>query len=490
MLVELGLVEQRHRAVLEVLDGASVVEVARRYGVSRQSVHAWLRRYASRGLAGLVDRSPRPDGCPHQMPVEVEAMVVEMRVAHPGWGPRTIGSRLAAAGVEPLPGRSSIYRALVRHGLIEVARRRRRREDYKRWERSRSMELWQMDLVGRFFLADGTELHALTGVDDHSRFCVCASLMARATARPVCDRLEAAFAAHGVPDQILTDNGKVFTARFGTGPGPTLFDRICAQNGVRHILTAPRSPTTTGKVERFHKTWRKEFVSEHDYKHATLQEAQVALDAWVADYNTVRPHQSLGDRPPAERFALARQRVEPVVDVDTGEILGPHVVEPASSRPAGVTRWVDRAGRISVARQFYKVGLTFSGELVEVVVSGGLVEIFHRQMLVATHVQRGQATLDRQLRRTPGPVQARRPVSGPSVIRRADVNGSIYFAGTQYRAGRMWAHQLVTVTLAAGSVQLSVDGRVVRVHAARHDPAKEHGAFATPKGRPRRPKAV
>jgi transposase len=130
MLVELGLVEQRHRAVLEVLDGAAVVDVAARYQVSRQSVHAWLRSYANGGLAGLADRSSRPDGCPHQMPPGLEARVIEMRLAHPGWGPRTILSRLGLAGVEPLPGRSSVYRCLVRHGLIEVARRRRRRDDY------------------------------------------------------------------------------------------------------------------------------------------------------------------------------------------------------------------------------------------------------------------------------------------------------------------------------------------------------------------------
>ena len=81
------------------------------------------------------------------MPAGVEAGVVELRVAHPGWGPRTIRSRLAAEEVDPLPGRSSVYRCLVRHGLVEVARRRRRREDYRRWERSRAMELWQMDVV-------------------------------------------------------------------------------------------------------------------------------------------------------------------------------------------------------------------------------------------------------------------------------------------------------------------------------------------------------
>jgi transposase-like protein len=80
MLVELGLVEQRYQAVLEVLnDGATVTDVARRYGVARQTVHDWLRKYAAQGLRGLADRSSRPLSCPHQMPAEVEARIVEMR---------------------------------------------------------------------------------------------------------------------------------------------------------------------------------------------------------------------------------------------------------------------------------------------------------------------------------------------------------------------------------------------------------------------------
>ena len=78
--------------------------------------------------------------------------------------------QLEREGVEPLPGRSSVYRALVRHGLIEPQKRRRRREDYRRWERGRAMELWQMDVMGRVHLADGTEVKVVTGIDDHSRF--------------------------------------------------------------------------------------------------------------------------------------------------------------------------------------------------------------------------------------------------------------------------------------------------------------------------------
>jgi transposase InsO family protein len=80
------------------------------------------------------------------------------------------------------------------------------------------MQLWQMDVMGRVFLSGGQEVKVVTGIDDHSRFVVCARAVVRATARPVCLALSQALARHGVPEQILTGNGKVFTARFDRGP--------------------------------------------------------------------------------------------------------------------------------------------------------------------------------------------------------------------------------------------------------------------------------
>ena len=180
-----------------------------------------------------------------------------LRRAHPGWGPRTILNRLRRE-LEVVPSRSAIYRTLVRQNLIDPKPRRRRRQDYKRWERSRAMELWQMDVMGAVMLSDGTECKVITGIDDHSRFCVIATLVLRATARPVCEALLEALSRHGVPEQILTDNGKVFTGKLARKPATVAFDRICLHNGIRHLLTAPYSPTTTGKIERLHKTMRTE----------------------------------------------------------------------------------------------------------------------------------------------------------------------------------------------------------------------------------------
>ena len=89
MLLELTVAEQRFNAVMEVLgDGLTVIEVADRYGVSRQTVHGWLGRFRTGGLDALADRSHRPKTCPHQMPAEVEAHLCELRRRHPHWGQR------------------------------------------------------------------------------------------------------------------------------------------------------------------------------------------------------------------------------------------------------------------------------------------------------------------------------------------------------------------------------------------------------------------
>jgi len=484
VLVELGVAEQRYRAVLEVLDdGSSVTDVARRYGVARQTVHEWLARYAGGGLAGLADRSSRPGSCPHQMPAAVEARIVSMRLDRPGWGPSRIRWELERTGVAPLPGRSAVYRALVRHGLVAARRRRRRREDYRRWERPRAMDLWQMDVMGRVYLAGGAEVKIVTGIDDHSRFVVCATAVMRATARPVCQALTEALRRHGIPDQILTDNGKVFTARFGRGPGPVLFDRICAGNGIKHLLTKPYSPTTTGKIERLHKTMRAEFFRAADGQHATLAGLQAALDGWVTGYNTARPHQSCGGRPPAERFQLAgRNRAA----VETGPVPAPAPRPAGTQRPAGVSRWVNAHGKISLGGFTYAAGASYAGEPVEVVVAGGLVDIVHAGVVIATHAQRfreDQADRAPRMRITR---RARDATAGLTVTRLANGNGVISFAGTDYQCGRSWARQSIDVSIVAGSVQLSRDGKVIRVHPIRHDRARELGAFANPKGRPRR----
>ena len=304
MLRELNVVEQRYQAVLEVLDGTPVTEVAERFRVARQTVHRWVARYREGGLDGLADRSHAPKAHPWRVSAEVEAVICDLRTAHRRWGPRRLVFELARRGY-PDVSRSTVYRVLVRHQLLEPVPRRRRRDQYRRWERPAAMELWQMDVTASLFLADGRECKVITGIDDHSRFCVIATVVPRATARAVCLAFTNAMAEYGIPGEVLTDNGKQFTGRFGKPrPAEVLFERICRENGIAQRLTRPRSPTTTGKIEGLHQTLQLELLNVHG-PFASIEDAQVAVDAWRQDYNADRPHQSLAMAFPATRFIPA-----------------------------------------------------------------------------------------------------------------------------------------------------------------------------------------
>jgi transposase InsO family protein len=373
MLKELSNVEQRYDAVVAVIrDGLSVTEAAQKYGVSRQTLYRWMARYEAGGLDALSDRSHH---VPHQMAGELCARVLELRRQHPGWGPLRLQHQLKREGLDPLPSHMAVYRALLRHGLIEPQGRRKRLPAYKRWERGRPMELWQMDVVGGVLLADGTECKVLTGVDDHSRFCVCAGIMVRATARPVCGFFAQALERHGIPDEVLTDNGKVFTNRFGRHATEVLFDKLCRDNGVTHRLTAPASPTTTGKIERFHRTLRTEFLSGRLF--SGLEAAQQALDAWVTEYNTERPHQSLKMATPAERFVRPSS---PLPDLP----LDRRALDRDRTGDDWVSRTVSVNGTISIANQVFSVGKHRGGKTIDVRVTEQLLEAWDGMELLKT----------------------------------------------------------------------------------------------------------
>ena len=167
----------------------------------------------------------------------------------------------------------------------------------------------------------------------------------------------AAMVVYGIPEEVLTDNGKQFAGRFGKPrPAEALFERICRKNGTTQRLTRPRSPTTTGKIERLHQTLQDELLTVHA-PFETIAEAQAAVDAWRQDYNTDRPHQSLDMACPASRFRPSPPEADDALSLwapaDLKPITGPPVAaedaaagpEPASwpdavelersSRPAG-----------------------------------------------------------------------------------------------------------------------------------------------------------
>jgi transposase InsO family protein len=327
------LAEQRYRAVLEVLDGSPVSEVAVRYGVSRQSVYSWKARHAAAGIDGLREASRRPRTCPARLPAGVEALVCELRRAHPRWGARRIAFEVAQRGVTPAPPRATVHRVLARNGMVTPQAQRHKRK-YRRWQRETPMALWQLDLVGGIYLADGRECKLLSGIDDHSRFVVCAAVLAVPSGRAVADAFTAAMRRYGVPAEVLTDNGKQFTGRF-TKPRPAevLFGRVCREHGITAKLTRPYSPATTGKVERWHRTLRRELLDVTG-PFADLPSAQAAIGAWVHACNHQRPHQAIDMATPARLFRPGHQpELTPAAAVPP-----PRPAPDADGEPAGQAR--------------------------------------------------------------------------------------------------------------------------------------------------------
>jgi transposase InsO family protein len=384
-LVVLSVVEQRLDAVRAVLAGASVVEVAAEIGVARSTLHRWIGRYLTESVGGLTDRSHRPHSCPHQVDSGVEAAVAEMRRKHPRWGSKRIRMELLRKPVEGVvvPSERTINRILLRNGLARPRPRKRPKDSYVRFERPGPMQLWQIDIVGGIVLVDPKtgvlrEAKVVTGVDDHSRFCVLAKVVERATSRAVCLGFAEALARHGVPEEILTDNGKQFTDRFGKG-GEVMFDRICRKNAIKHRLTEPQSPNQNGKVERFHGTFRPDFLDQAE-PFESVEQAQAAVDAWVADYNADRPHQGLDDKQPvtpAERFApiSAEQRellelwLPPTLAVAAGrsEPEPTHPKPPPTAWAGGPVEFdktVPTSGNMWVARRQFWLGPARAGKVV------------------------------------------------------------------------------------------------------------------------------
>ena len=229
-----------------------------------------------------------------------------------------------------------------------------------------------------------------------------------------------------------------------------LFDRICHNNDIKHRLTAPYSPTTTGKVERLHRTMRREFFELATYD--TLEETQIALDAWVLNYNTERPHQSLGDIPPLRRFELA--------DAATSwKSSTARYAEPDATLRKSLSRIVDDKGRVLILRYRYHVGRAYQGETVSVSLEDGLLSVHHRGVLIATHARAPPARRRRQVHR-PTEGAARRHPTGDEVYRSVDNAGCGQLRRHQPTAPATPTRVSSRACASSGdTVQITVDGR-------------------------------
>ncbi len=289
-------------AVLKVVTKQlSVTAAAAKYGYSRQHLHRLLARYHANGIDAVDPQSRRPRSSPQSTSTAVRDLVVELRLqlTKDGLdaGPLTIGWHLAERGHTP-PSTSTIRRILHTAGLIEPEPRKRPRSSYRRFEAAQPNECWQSDFT-HWRLADGTDTEILNWLDDHARMLLSCTTPAPVTGDAVVETFLAAGNEHGLPASTLTDNGRVYTARFGGGKNA--FEYLLAALRITQKNGSANHPQTQGKVERLHQT-QKRWLAQQPPAN-TLAELQTQLDRFRDLYNNHRPHRALDRRTPAAAYA-------------------------------------------------------------------------------------------------------------------------------------------------------------------------------------------
>lgn len=295
-------------AVLKVVTNQlSVTAAAAEYGYSRQHLHKLIARYRTGGLEAVEPRSRRPKSNSAATSEVVRERVIELRLqlTKDGLdaGPITIGWHLENDG-HLVPAVSTIRRILHTAGLITPEPRKRPRSSYRRFVAAQPNECWQSDFT-HWQLADGTDVEILNWLDDHSRFLLGCTAHTPVSGDIVVDTFLAVADLHGLPASTLTDNGRVYTARFGGGKNA--FEYLIAILGINQKNGRPSHPQTQGKIERFHQTLKRWLDQQPAAE--TLAELQAQLDRFRHIYNHERPHRELGKSTPATAFTALPKAV-------------------------------------------------------------------------------------------------------------------------------------------------------------------------------------
>jgi transposase InsO family protein len=271
--------------------------LCRQYGISRKTGYQRVARYDAEGRAGMEDRSHARHHQAHAVSASVEREVLRLRGAHPYWGPRKLRAWLQrATPTQVWPAASTIGGLLQRHGLTRARRRRPGNTPAPTALAGALLpnDVWSADFKGWFRTGDGVRCTPFTVTDNASRFLLRCQIVPRPDTAAVQPLMEAAFREYGVPRAICTDNGPPFASTAAGG-----LSRMAVQwikLGIRCERIHPGHPEENGRHERMHATLAQETTRP---PRATLRAQQRCFDTFRTVFNEQRPHEALGQQPPA-----------------------------------------------------------------------------------------------------------------------------------------------------------------------------------------------
>jgi putative transposase len=343
--------EQREQFVHDArLELYAMTELCARYGITTKTGYKWLARFEEQGRAGLADRSHAPHHCPHRIAPAVAQVIVAARRAHPSWGPRKLLDWLGPRHPElELPAISTAGDLLARRGLVKKRRRRRQHTGpgVVPAVTHEPNDLWTADFKGHFKTRDGIYCYPLTVADQHTRYLLACQGLASIhgwRVRPVFERL---FHESGLPRAIRTDNGVPFATRglHGLSQLNVWWMRL----GITHQRIRPARPQENECHERMHKTLKYEATRPPERTRVAQQRR---FQAFRTEYNTERPHEALGGKPPGSCYTSS-PRAYPA-RLSALEYPGHFLVKPVTA--AGNLRFKHKLLFIAHALAHHRIG--------------------------------------------------------------------------------------------------------------------------------------
>src|ERR1700748_41786 len=296
-----SVMEERLRFVARLLDGETMTDVCREFGISRKTAYKIFDRYKEHGLEALPDRSRRPVRYANQLPPPIEGLIVRLKGEKPHWGARKIRELLVRRldGDVRVPAKSTIHAVLDRHDLVRrgcPSRHRARGTPLS--QGTAPNDLWCADFKGEFKLGNGRYCYPLTVTDYASRYLLLCEALESVRADPVITAFEQRFLARGLPTAIRSDNGVPFAspnALFNLSKLSVWWLRL----GITIERIQPGHPQQNGRHERMHRTLKIEATRPTG---ANFLQQQAKFDAFVHEFNYERPHQALDMKYPAEIY--------------------------------------------------------------------------------------------------------------------------------------------------------------------------------------------
>ena len=351
--------EQREAFIREIVKGRrSITEACELYGISRVLGHKLLRRYEEEGKQGLAPRSRRPKSCSFVVKEEIICRVVRLRTEHPRWGSAKLQQMLLDEYEEcEVPSERTITRILDRSGLISIRKRRRQKKHLSSGKLVAAdcpNRVWTADIKGWWRTRDGKIVYPLTIRDEYSRFILDIGALQSCDYFTAKRRFHRCFELYGMPDYIRTDNGAPFAA-VRSLQGLTRLSADWVRRGTCPERILPASPYMNGGHERMHRDIKAELQCR---PLRNWRSEQKRFDEWREEFNTIRPHQALKNKRPAQLYAPSERRYQR----KTPDYAYPQDMETRRVGLRGNITWKSKETFISHALEGQTLGIRYEND--------------------------------------------------------------------------------------------------------------------------------